>query len=94
MGLPDAPGHGPRSPRFRYNSRRRRWIVRRLALGIVLVLGLGCAPVTVTSECRQRIDDCIRSCPASQSKAVPAGQPGLPDTRSECERRCHQACYP
>lgn len=67
-----------------------RWLGR-----IVLLLACGCASMTVTDECRQRIDDCIRSCPARQTTEISGDFMGLPDTRSECERRCHrQACYP
>ena len=66
----------------------------RLTVLIALILACGCAPVAVTSECRQRIDDCIRSCPATLATTVPGGSTDLADTRSECERRCHQACYP
>jgi hypothetical protein len=69
-------------------------MMRRLGT-LILLLVWGCAPMTVSDECRRRIDDCIRSCPARQTTEFSGEYRGLSDTRSECERRCHrEACYP
>lgn len=70
----------------------------RLLTGGLIALALlsGCASATFRDTCRQRIDDCIRACPASQQARPQAhgGIIGLQDTRTECEYRCHQLCYP
>jgi len=68
--------------------------MRTLLGWMALILLCGCGSATVTDDCRQRINDCMRQCTATQLDTVTQTPLGTIDTRSDCERRCHQACYP
>ena len=69
---------------------------RLMAMWVALLFLGGCATAAAGAECRQRINDCIRGCPVrldiqTQDREVNFG---VPDTRTDCERQCHQICYP
>jgi hypothetical protein len=50
-----------------------------------------------TADCRRRIDDCLRSCPPAEPRAVVPTIPGSREAQespNECERRCSMICSP
>jgi hypothetical protein len=71
----------------------------RMGLLFVAILAAACLAscggVTLSDSCRQRINDCLRTCPASQiDRNSDRGFNQPADTRSDCERRCQGMCYP
>jgi hypothetical protein len=71
----------------------------RLTFGILAILAVpvlaSCGGVTVSDSCHQRINDCTRTCPASTlDTRSDRGFVTPTDTRSDCERRCQEICYP
>lgn len=68
-----------------------------VAVPVLLAVALlpSCGGVTISDACRQRINDCTRSCPASTiDRPADRGFTQPTDTRTECERRCGQGCVP
>lgn len=58
---------------------------------LAVIFAAGCVPLRVSDARRQQIDDCLKRCPAVGGERV---SPALRenqwvDTRSTCERRCH-----
>lgn len=69
----------------------------RLALAAValVLVAASCGNAVVTDECRRRISDCQARCPPGTTDVHPERGFGIPiDTRSDCERRCQELCYP
>lgn len=73
----------------------RRTAIGTAAAAMAMALLASCGGVTVSSECRQRITDCMRTCPAPAIDGrSDRGFHAPADTRSDCERTCQEICYP
>jgi hypothetical protein len=52
-----------------------------------------CYPIVVKPECQLRVDECLKACPSSPSDQVyDYGRTSPIDTRSDCQRHCHEMC--
>jgi hypothetical protein len=56
----------------------------------MLLLSSACA-TTVSSECRQRMSDCIARCEAADPGMAPAKTNSSQTSLTECEAHCHCA---
>ena len=71
----------------------------RLTTALTALLALvslaSCGGATISDACRQRMNDCMRTCPATTiDRPYDRGFMQPADTRSECELRCRQGCVP
>ncbi len=63
-----------------------------VAIGMVLLAS--CGGATISDSCKQRINDCMRTCPATEvNRSSDRGFATPADTRPDCERRCQEICY-
>jgi hypothetical protein len=72
--------------------RERALCGMRITLLASLIL-LGCAH---TTECKSRINDCLRACPPHEEPALQQGDPRLNESarrpQTTCEARCESTC--
>jgi hypothetical protein len=53
----------------------------------------GCVPMAVKDECRERVNACLQGCPPGMRQPEMQTGFGPTDSRSQCERACHERCY-
>jgi hypothetical protein len=49
-----------------------------------------CIPIRVSEQCQKEMDACLKNCPVVES--TPDEIPDVEDSRSLCERQCHDRC--
>jgi len=72
-------------------------MVKTPVLVVLFVMaGVGsCVPISVSSECQQRINSCLAGCDSRPQRDTPEDLGGAGwgrDVRSPCERTCHSLC--
>ncbi len=66
-----------------------------MIVAATLILGSACMPIHLSAACRERVSRCLESCPGRDDSTYNrTRENGLPtvDTRTECERQCHNLC--
>ncbi len=64
-----------------------------MASAFACLLLAACYPVPVKTECQARVSECLRDCPmAPPGREQEFTGITTKDTRSECERHCHELC--
>ena len=64
-----------------------------LFLAGLCALAAACYPVPVKTECQARVSDCLKDCPmAPPGREQEFTGITTKDTRSDCERHCHELC--
>lgn len=62
-----------------------------IASCVVLSVSTACYPIVVKPECQARVDECLKGCPSSPADQEYSGISRI-DTRSDCQRHCHEIC--